>query len=112
MKTLLLLAISSWLVLGMLFPALPTLRRLKAHKHEMGLVLLIPIYLSLAIGILADVLFNAIWGTIIFRERPREYLFTSRLQRHWNGPSAKQYARAAPWVARVNLIDPGHVNTT
>ena len=109
MKTLLLLALGSWLILGMLFPALPTLRRLKKSKDEMGWVLLIPIYLSLALGVLADVLFNAIWGTIIFRELPRELMFTSRLKRHWYGTDKQQRVRATDWVIRVNLIDPDHV---
>lgn len=109
MKLLLVLAISAWLVLGMLFPAYPTLRRLKAENADVGWVLVIPIYLSLLIGVLADVLFNAIWGTVIFRELPKEWLFTDRLKRHWRGTDERQMDRAKPWVWRVNLIDPGHV---
>jgi len=98
-----------WLALGGIFLAYPTVMRLKAHKDELKWVSKVPIYLWLILGILADVAFNATWGTWIFREPPREFLFTDRLKRHWYGSSRRQKERAAPWVKRVNLVDPGHV---
>ena len=108
-KTLFLLAIGSWLVLGMLFLAYPTVRRLKRENHSFGIVVLVPIYLALVIGLVADVIFNALWGTVIFRELPKEWSFTDRLKRHWHGGDKVQMKRALPWVDRVNAIDPGHV---
>lgn len=109
MKLVLLLAIGSWLVLGMLFIGYPTIRRLKNQRDEFGWVVKVPIYVALVLGVVADVVFNAVWGSIIFRELPREWLFTDRLKRHWHGGDDKQIKRAAPWVRRVNAIDPGHV---
>ena len=102
-------ALASWLILGGIFLAYPTVRRLKEVKDELTWVGKVPIYLWLVIGVLADVGFNATWGTWVFRELPREWLFTDRLQRHWYGDSERQKRRAKPWVERVNRIDPGHV---
>lgn len=99
----------SWLILGGMIFAYPTVQRLKDQKDEFGWVVKVPILTFLLLGALADVVFNATWGSIIFRELPREGLFTSRLKRHWHGNDIKQEDRAAPWVRRVNLIDPGHV---
>lgn len=106
---LLLVATASWLILGGLFFAYPTVYRLKDQKDEFGWVIKIPLYLLLFVGVIADVAFNATWGTVIFRELPQEFLFTKRLKRHWYGVSGKQRARAAPWERRLNLIDPGHI---
>lgn len=103
------LAIGSWLVLGGLFPAYPTIQRLKSHREQFNWTVQIPIFVAFIVGLFADVLFNAIWGTVIFRELPREWIFTDRLKRHWRGDDSKQRRRAAPWVRQVNLIDPGHV---
>lgn len=102
-------AIASWLILGGIFFAYPTVQRLKDQKDEFGWIIKVPIYLWIFFGALSDVVFNATWGTIIFRELPHEGLFTTRLKRHWRGGNNKQRERAAPWVRRVNLIDPGHV---
>ena len=97
------IAIASWLVLGALFLGYPTVQRLKHQKDQFGWIVKVPVYFALAFGIVADVVFNATWGTVIFRELPKEWLFTDRLKRHRDNP------RAARWIARVNLIDPGHV---
>ena len=102
-------ALISWFILGGIFLAYPTMRRLAKIKDELTWVIKVPAYIWFAIGLLADVGFNVTWGTWIFRELPREFLFTERLSRHWKGDSKRQKERAAPWVRRVNLIDPGHV---
>jgi len=107
--TILSVALTSWLILGGIFLAYPTVQRLKAHKDELSWFTIIPMYLWSAIAIIADVGFNATWGTWIFRELPREFLFTDRLKRHWRSDDEEQKARAKPWVDRVNMIDPGHV---
>jgi hypothetical protein len=122
------LLVVPWLVLGGIFPAYPTIQRLKheGKLKELGWILLVPMGLVFFIGVLADIIFNAIWGTIIFRELPKLSvkwvyvwkiklplpdfeLFTDRLKRHWRGDDEKQKERAASYVHRVNLIDPGHV---
>lgn len=102
-------AVLSWLILGGIFLAYPTVQRIKEHKDEIGLFMKIPVYVWLVIGLTADFGFNATWGTVIFREIPREMTFTARLQRHWRGTNGKQMRRAEKWVKYVNLIDPGHV---
>lgn len=104
-------AIASWLVLGALFLGFPTVERLKDNRDKipLGWVAKTPIYAALFVGIVADVVFNWTWGTIIFREIPREFVFTNRLKRHHRGSDAKQKKRAEPWVTLVNMIDPGHV---
>ena len=102
-------ALVSWLVLGGIFLAYPTVQRLKERKDEFGWIVKVPVYLWFVLGYLADVGFNFTWGTFILREIPRELVFTSRLKRHWHGNDTKQKERAEPWVKRVNAIDPGHV---
>jgi hypothetical protein len=60
------------------------------------------------VGIVLDALFNLVFGTIMFRERPHELLFTSRVKRHSLGSGRRK--RLADWWARnLNQIDPGHV---
>ena len=102
-------AIVSWIVLGMLFLGYPTVKRLKDGDYGFGWIVKVPIYVALVLGLTADVVFNATWGTWIFREPPREWTFTARLKRHWRGNSQRQKDRAEPWVRRVNAVDPGHV---
>lgn len=50
-----------------------------------------------------DILYNAIVGTILFREWPREWFFTTRLKRYANQPEAQRFK------AVLNELDPGHV---
>ena len=106
---LLLAALASWLILGGIFFAYPTVQRLKDRRDEFGWIVKVPIYVWLGIGVTSDVVFNVTWGSVIVCELPREWLFTDRLKRHWRGSDEQQKERAAPWVRRVNAIDPGHV---
>jgi hypothetical protein len=59
----------------------------------------------LVVGYPLDVAFNVIVGSLIFRELPREFLFTSRVDRH-----ARAGNRFAQWVCRhlLNPWDDGH----
>jgi len=102
-------AVASWLILGGVFLSYPTVIRLKEHKDELGWISKVPIYLWLSLGAIADVCFNITWGTWIFKELPHEFLFTSRLKRHWHGDDNMMKRRAEPWVKRVNLVHEGHV---
>lgn len=102
-------AVLSWLILGGIFLAYPTVQRIKERQDEIGIFMKIPVYVWLVIGLTADFGFNATWGTVIFRELPREMTFTARLKRHWRGNDGKQIERAKKWVEYVNMIDPGHV---
>ena len=67
--------------------------------------------------VFADAAFNAVYGSIIFRELPqwqeREWLFTARVKRHFrniDGGSTPAQVRAAKgWARDLNSVDPGHV---
>ena len=65
-------------------------------------------YVWLVIGGIADVLFNAVWGSWIFRERPHEWTMTARVKRHVRG-SGWRKAKALQWAEMLNAVDPGHV---
>lgn len=55
--------------------------------------------------VLADVIYNLTVGSFLFWERPKEWLFTSRLQRlHDADVSATQR-----FVVVLNSLEPGHV---
>jgi hypothetical protein len=57
------------------------------------------------IGLVLDVAFNVVFGSLMFLELPRELLFTSRCQRH-----AHKGSRLALWWAKqLNAFDPGHI---
>ncbi len=57
--------------------------------------------------VLADVLYNVFVGTILFRELPREWVFTQRVQRHYNRGS-----NHAGLLAKIlNNVDPNHIKT-
>jgi len=60
------------------------------------------------IGLLLDAAFNITFGTLFFRELPKEWLFSSRVQRHWR--SDKNDRMAVFWAARLNEIDAGHIH--
>lgn len=59
--------------------------------------------------ILVDVFFNISWGSIIYQERPKEWLFTTRTKRHINDSHGTILKRAETWKNRLNWIDPGHI---
>ena len=122
------LAVSSWLVLGGLFFAYPTVVRLhnEGTLREFGWVGKVPLIFILILGVISDWVFNILVGTPVFHELPNHELrwvrvwkfkipylklelFTDRLKKHHYGKSEKQKKRAARWVWMVNQIDPGHV---
>ncbi len=64
----------------------------------------------LLIGAIADIAFNWLWGTVIFRELPHELMFTSRVKRHYGRTDGNwRQRRAARWRELLNAVDPGHV---
>lgn len=66
-------------------------------------------YFWLAVGYPADIIFNWIWGTVIFRELPREGTFSKRVQRHLDESLGWRLGRALEWGAVLNAVDHGHV---
>lgn len=81
------------------------LRDVPALYRELGWLIGVPLTPYLAIGAWADIQFNWTWGTVIFRERPRELFFTDRLKRQYRDG----HPRAAFWKEMVDRINPGHI---
>lgn len=61
-------------------------------------------YVLYIIGLVLDTLFNVICGSLYYRERPKEFLFTTRCNRHLTKGTGVQLARAQ--FACENLLDP------
>jgi hypothetical protein len=61
------------------------------------------------VGLLLDVAFNVTFGTLMFRELPRELLFTSRVQRHYMTDGSRG-RMAAFWARQLNQIDATHIH--
>jgi len=59
----------------------------------------------LIVGIILDVILNVIVGSLLFKELPREFLFTARLDRQGRNGS-----KIAQWICRfiLNPFDEGH----
>ncbi len=60
-------------------------------------------YPILFVGLAVDVLFNALWGSLLFLEPPREWLFTDRISRL--NDAAGWRGRLACWIC-LELLDP------
>lgn len=64
----------------------------------------------LILGFAADFLFNILWGSLIFRERPHEALFSHRVKRHFRDTTGGwRHEKAVKWASFLNAVDPGHV---
>lgn len=54
-------------------------------------------------------MFNAVFGTVIFAELPREWFFTDRLKRHKRSPKSAEALKVATIICmEMNKADPGH----
>lgn len=66
------------------------------------------VFLAFITGfVVADALYNWTVGTFLFLERPREWLFTTRLQRLYD----HDVTATQRFVAVLNALDPQHVRT-
>jgi len=85
--------------------AVMNLSRNKAHLTPVSKCFAYPM---LGIGLVADMLFNFLWGTILFLEIPQELLMTARLKRHLNDHRLDWRDRNANWFCRnfLNPFDP------
>ena len=113
----------------------PNRQGIKQLYRELGLITTFSVLTFSVVGILADVIFNLVFGTLIFRELPREGLFTQRVER-WDDKASRRIRRwhtevgsdpnkpptaemldrlrrrermGRLWAERLNLIMPGHV---
>jgi hypothetical protein len=90
------------------FLGLGSARRAQAAGVLSGEVKLVA-YLLVLIGLPADVTFNLVRGTLMFRELPRELLFSSRVKRHVRESTGWRHDKALQWMAFLNVVDPGHI---
>lgn len=61
------------------------------------------------IGFALDIAFNVLFGTLMFREIPKELLFSSRVQRHVRNGQTKRLGLAMFWAKQLNAFDPDHI---
>lgn len=62
------------------------------------------------IGLIVDwLVFNWVFGTIMFLEVPKELLLTSRVKRHYRESKGWRLRVATWWRRNLNIIDPGHI---
>jgi hypothetical protein len=95
------LTLVSWLF----YVALMNLKRVRNDLHPFAKF---NTYLLLGVGFPLDVVLNAVVGSMLFLESPKEWLLTSRLQRHkrqggWRGDVSR-------WMCEhlLNQFDSGH----
>ena len=81
--------------------AIMNLKRNKEYLSKRVKKLAKPVQL---VGAIANVLFNCSVAIVLFRERPHEWFFTHRCQRHQNQSSGWRLARANWWCA--NILNP------
>jgi len=91
------------------FMQLASAKRVLAAGVPMPLDIRLVSYFWLVVGYPADVAFNLTRGTWIFRELPRELLFTSRVKRHYRNSSGRRLDQAILWARILNAIMPEHV---
>lgn len=87
-----------------------TVTHAKAVFERQGLSLYWKVHLLplAAVGLVLDLAFNVVFGTIMFRELPRELLFSSRVQRHVRN-GGKRFGLASFWARALNTFDPDHI---
>ncbi len=61
------------------------------------------------IGLALDVAFNLVAGTLMFAEVPREWLFTSRAERHFRHSDGWRLKLAQWWAVTLNTFDRTHI---
>lgn len=107
--TLTVVALAATFLVGSGFIIVMTMQRLiRTNGVRFPRILIAMAYCWLVVGGLADIVFNWLCGSWIFRELPREWTFTARCKRHVAGRGWRQ-RKALYWADVLNSIDPGHV---
>lgn len=99
--------VGSWIFLTIGFFAYSKAVELQARGVTFTWWVNIPLKVGFVVGYVADVIFNATWGSVIFREIPREWTFSQRVNR-WIRQKPND-ATAVEWAERINKIMPGHI---
>jgi hypothetical protein len=81
-----------------------------ARSKRLSLYWKVMLYPLAVVGLVLDVAFNVVFGTLMYRELPRELLFTSRCKRHFRGDDEKRKRLASWWAVQLNQFDPGHID--
>ncbi len=101
-----------WLFMVWTFPSMVQAKRMYKEGRLIGFWRrwLIPLAI---LFLIADFLFNVTFGSAMFKELPKwrdkEFMFTSRVQRHVDYSSGRDLATAMIWAQRLNAVDPGHI---
>lgn len=98
----------TWYVVATAFVGVMHAKKVLASGQNIAFVFKAPLVLTAIIGILADIAFNLSVGTIIYKELPKELLFTARCKRHLNGGSSWRKERATWWCNEMHKFDEGH----
>lgn len=91
------------------FLVLASARRILAAGARMPAGMRLVCRFWLIVGAPADALFNATYAWVRFGERPREIMFSSRIERYMRGPDGRQKDRARPWADMLNAAWPEHI---
>lgn len=83
------------------------LQQAETDQYDIPVVFTAPLYAGALIGATADTAFNFSYGTVRFRELPREFMFTARINRllrddGWRGEKALE------WCQLLERVDPAH----
>lgn len=102
------LTLGSWIGVTGWFFAFAHARHLDEDGVRFSNVVKIPLLIYLYAGVALDTIFNVTFGSVVFREVPKEWLFTDRVKRHLTSDDWRQ-SKARAWAERLNKVDPGHV---
>jgi hypothetical protein len=80
-----------------------------ARESRLTLFWKIHLYPMAALGILLDAVFNLTFGLVMFAELPREFLFSTKVERHFRTSEDWRHKLALFWAKQLNRIDPGHI---
>ena len=117
----LLYTLAAWGYLVLWFFAVGTYLRMERDHSLRGIPRFIywSLYTMLVPGVILDFLFNVTYGTLHYKQIPRDWLFsgtTARILRETveEGGSTAPYTskrrqRALRWQKILNAIDPGHI---
>lgn len=86
-------------------------KRLKEQGVEIPDELMVTGYVWLALGTPADAIYNLTRGTWMFRELPRDLMFSGRIQRYIDEGEGWRFRKALPWARLLNAIDPSGEHT-
>lgn len=99
--------VALWFVVHWSFVAIMSAKAVRARGDlsTYWTVMLAPLAIA---SVVLDVAFNLTFGTLMYREWPREWLFTTRCRRHAGGEGPRRKL-AHWWAVQLNAFDPNHI---